>query len=130
LIASLKKTASDVVSVRRSDDTVRPLIAPEAQYFLRANLALQFQAARIALLRGEQGLFDQSLDDASHWLSRYYDTGDAAVRSALQSVNEARQSVLPVSVPDISGSLRLLREYRVRSGSALPAAAGDDEASQ
>lgn len=128
--ASLKKTASDVVSVRRSDDAVQPLIAPEAQYFLRANLALQFQAARIALLRGEQTLFDQSLDDASRWISRYYDTENAAVHSALESVNEARQNVLPVSMPDISGSLRLLREYRVRANRVAPAASDDAGASQ
>jgi uroporphyrin-III C-methyltransferase len=126
--ASLKKTATDVVSVRRSDDKVRPLIAPEAQYFLRANLALQFQAARIALLRGEQALYDQSLDDAATWLSQYYDTDSAAVRSALQAVSDARQSVLPVNLPDISASLRLLREYRVRSSTtSAPATAGDGD---
>lgn len=130
VIASLKKTASDVVSVRRSDEIVQPLIAPEAQYFLRANLALQFQAARIALLRGEQTLFDQSLDDASRWISHYYDTDDAAVRSALEAVNEARQSVLPASLPDISGSLRLLREYRIRANRAEPAASIDAGDSQ
>ena len=38
----------------RADEAMRPLIAPEAQYFLRANLALQLQAARLALLRGEE----------------------------------------------------------------------------
>lgn len=130
VIASLKQTASDVVSVRRSDETVQPLIAPEAQYFLRANLALQFQAARIALLRGEQELFDQSLDDASRWIARYFDTDDPAVHSALESVAEARQSVLPAALPDISGSLRLLREYRVRANRVTPAVSTDNGDSQ
>jgi uroporphyrin-3 C-methyltransferase len=130
VIASLKKTASDVVSVRRSDEIVQPLIAPEAQYFLRANLALQFQAARIALLRGEQALFDQSLDDASRWISHYYDTDDTTVRSALEAINDARQRVLPASLPDISGSLRLLREYRVRANRVQPAASVDTGDSQ
>jgi uroporphyrin-3 C-methyltransferase len=115
MFASLQRTASEIVSIRRSDETVRPLIAPEAQYFLRANLALQFQAARIALLRGEQALFDQSLDDAAGWLNRYYDAESAAVHSALQTINEVRQSVTPVALPDLSESLRLLREYRVMS---------------
>ncbi len=115
MFASLQRTASEIVSIRRTDETVRPLIAPEAQYFLRANLALQFQAARIALLRGEQALFDQSLDDAAGWLNRYYDAESAPVRSALQTINEVRQSVTPVAFPDLSESLRLLREYRVLS---------------
>ncbi|MDH4047978.1 MAG: uroporphyrinogen-III C-methyltransferase [Gammaproteobacteria bacterium] len=119
--ASLRKTASDIVSVRRSDEEVQPLIAPEAQYFLRANLALQFQAARLALLRGEQALFDQSLDDAATWLNRYYDTRSEPVQSALNAIAKARQSVIPTSLPDISGSLKLLREYRVLSAAQRPA---------
>lgn len=124
MFASLRRTASEIVSIRRTDESVRPLIAPEAQYFLRANLALQFHAARIALLRGEQALFDQSLDDAASWLNSYYDAESAPVRSALQTINEVRRSVTPVTFPDLSESLRLLREYRVLSaGSSKPSSA-------
>jgi uroporphyrin-3 C-methyltransferase len=126
MIASLRRTASGMVSIRRTDESVRPLIAPEAQYFLRANLALQFQAARIALLRGEQALFNQSLDDAASWLNSYYDAESAPVRSALQTISEVRQSVTPVVLPDLSESLRLLREYRVMStGSSPPPSASE-----
>ncbi|MEQ9563800.1 MAG: uroporphyrinogen-III C-methyltransferase, partial [Woeseiaceae bacterium] len=88
------------------------------------------QAARIALLQGNQALFDQSLDDASRWIRLYFDTGDAAVQSTMQAVNDARQNVLPASLPDVSGSLRLLREYRVRASRAPPAAADDAGAGQ
>ena len=35
------------------DDQARPLLAPDAVYFLRTNLSLQLQAARLALLRGD-----------------------------------------------------------------------------
>jgi uroporphyrin-III C-methyltransferase len=126
MFASLRRTASEMVSIRRTDESVRPLIAPEAQYFLRANLALQFQAARIALLRGEQALFDQSLDDAASWLNSYYDAETAPVRSALQTISEMRQNVTPVAFPDLSESLRLLREYRVMSaGSSQPTSASE-----
>jgi len=72
-LASLKGAVGDVVTIRRTDEAIRPLIAPEAIYFLRANLALQLQAARLALLRGEQAVFQQSLDDAVLWLEEYYD---------------------------------------------------------
>ncbi len=110
-VASLKNALSGVVSVRRTDEAARPLIAPEAVYFLRANLALQLQAARLAMLRGEQALFQQSLDDASAWLREYYDTESTPVRSALQTIGEIRESSFTRAMPDISGSLRLIREY-------------------
>jgi len=120
---SLRNTVSDIVSVRRVDQNVRPLIAPESTYFLRANLALQLQAARLALLRSEQVVFRQSLDDAAAWLREYYDTASTPVQSALQTIGEIRGSLLDIEAPDISESLRLLRQYN-----ALDAAPSRGEA--
>jgi len=119
-LASLKRAIGDVVSVRRTDEAAAPLTAPDAVYFLRANLALQFQAARLALLRNEKEIFEQSLDDASDWLARYYDTESAPVQSALETIAEIRNGLFSVSPPDISESLRLLRQHVTLSGSETP----------
>ncbi|MDX1402888.1 MAG: uroporphyrinogen-III C-methyltransferase [Woeseiaceae bacterium] len=110
-LASLRNAFSNVVSVRRTDESLTPLIAPEAQYFLRANLSLQLQAARLAVLRGEETAFRQSLDDASAWLTEYYDTGSAGVQAALDAIAGMRDSAFSRNLPDISESLRLLRQY-------------------
>lgn len=117
-LASLKDAFSKAVSVRRTDEAMRPLIAPEAQYFLRANLALQFQAARLAVLQREESIFEQSLDDATTWLNQYFDADSPAVRSALQTISDIRGSVLSLEMPDISGSLRLLRQFIAREDAA------------
>lgn len=110
-LASLRSAFEGIVSVRRADEALKPLIAPEAQYFLRANLALQLQAARLAMLRGEETIFQQSLDDAAAWLTEYYDAGSNPVQSALQTITDIRGSVFSVAAPDISESLRLLRQF-------------------
>ena len=110
-IASLKGAVGNVVTVRRSDEAIRPLMAPEAIYFLRANLALQLQAARLSLLRGEQAVFQQSLDDATAWIGEYYDRESTPVRSAVQTIRELRDSSFVSAMPDISESLRLLRQH-------------------
>jgi len=110
-LATLSDAFSGFISVRRTDEAARPLIAPEAVYFLRANLSLQLQAARLSLLTGEQALFEQSLDDAIAWLREYYDTESTPVRSALATMNEIRGSRIIGDLPDISASLRLLRQY-------------------
>jgi uroporphyrin-3 C-methyltransferase len=115
-LASLKRAVRDVVSVRRTDEAAMPLTAPDAVYFLRANLALQLQAARLALLRGEKEIFEQSLDDAAAWLTRYYDTEGAPVQSALETIAEMRGGVFSIAPPDISESLRLLRQHVALSG--------------
>ena len=130
-LATLKNAMSDVVSVRRTEEAVRPLIAPESVYFLRANLSLQLQAARLALLRGEQALFQQSLDDATAWLREYYDTESTAVRSTLQTLDEVRQETFTRALPDVSASLRLLREYiAFIEAAGLDSAGADAEPAQ
>ena len=122
-LASMKSAIDSAISVRRVDETVQPLIAPESQYFLRANLALQLQAARLAVLRGEETIFRQSLNDAVSWLTEYFDTSSAAVRSSLQTIAEIHDSVFSVATPDISESLRLLRQFiALSNATAVPVA--------
>ncbi len=127
-LASLRSAFEGIVSVRRADEALKPLIAPEAQYFLRANLALQLQAARLAMLRGEETIFQQSLDDAAAWLTEYYDAGSNPVQSALQTITDIRGSVLSVAAPDISESLRLLRQFNALANAvATPVVEPADE---
>lgn len=117
-IASFKRTMGGIVSVRRTDAPLEPLLAPDERYFLRANVQLQLQAARLALLQEDQAVFEQSLDDAAMWLGRYYDVEDAAVVSAQQTLDEIRSVPFVVAAPDISESLRLLRQHRTLAEAA------------
>ncbi len=108
---SVKGAASGLVRVTPPDETAMPLMTPDAEYFLRTNLTLQIQVARLALLRGEQTVFEQSLDDASDWLDLYFDTESAQVRGAKATIAEIREGLFAVTPPDISQSLRLLRQF-------------------
>ena len=110
-MASVRNAVSGIVSVRRTEEAMQPFIAPEARYFLRANLALQLQAARLAVLRGEETIFRRSLDDADAWIDAYYDPDSNAVQNARETIAEIRSSVFNVDIPDISQSLRLLRQF-------------------
>ncbi len=109
-VDSVKRVMGDLVRVRRSDETVTPLLSPQAAYFLRTNLELKFDVARLALLRGEQQDYEQSLDDAAMWIGEYFDTDDDGVRSALETIADLRQRDVVVELPDVSSSLTLLRD--------------------
>ena len=109
---SVKGAFSGLVKVNKTADGARPLLAPEAIYFLRTNLSLQLQAARLALLRGEKTVYEQSLDDASNWIDEYFDTESQQVQSTRETIAEVREGTFTASVPDISESLRLLRQYQ------------------
>ncbi|MDH3552068.1 MAG: uroporphyrinogen-III C-methyltransferase [Gammaproteobacteria bacterium] len=116
--SSVKRAMSGLVKVTGPEQAAAPLLTPEAVYFLRTNLTLQLQTARLALLRGEQAVFQQSLDDAAAWLEQYFDTQSAQVESALQTIAEIRDGMFVVKAPDISESLQLLRQYKTINESA------------
>lgn len=119
-LVSLRKIVDDIVSVRRTNEAILPFAVPDAVYFLRANLALQLQIAKLALLRSEKEIFEQSLSDASDWLTRYYDTESAVVLNTLETITEIQNGLFSISPPDISESLRLLRQQIYLSRSASP----------
>lgn len=116
--SSMKNAMSGLVKVTPPEQKKLALLTPDGEQFLRNNLALQLQSARLALLRGEQAVFEQALDDTSALLSQYFDSDSAQVASAQQTLAEIRGSVFTTSIPDISGSLRLLRQYQTLSESS------------
>ena len=64
------------------------------------------------MLRGEQAIFEQTLDDTNALLVDYFDTSSASVAGAQATIAEVRGHVFATAVPDISESLRLLRQFR------------------
>ena len=101
---------SSFISVRRSDERLKPLLPPESESFLRLNLKLQLQAARSALLLGEQAAYRQSLTDAKTWIETYFDGDDVGVSNALELLADAEDARRSESRPDISGSLAVLQQ--------------------
>jgi uncharacterized protein HemX len=87
-------------------------VSPDAGAFLRSNIALQLQSARLALLRGEQSIFEQTLDDIGALLDTYFDSSSEQVASTKLTLLEIRENVFTTSAPDISASLQLLRQFR------------------
>jgi uroporphyrin-3 C-methyltransferase len=116
--ASVKNAMSGLVKVTPPERAKLVQLSPDAEFFLRNNIALQLQSARLALLRGEQAIFEQTLDDTSAILGEYFDTNSAAVTGALETIAEIRGHVFTTDAPDISGSLLLLRQFRTLNENA------------
>jgi len=116
--AAVKDASSSLIRITPPDDEKAALITPDIAKLARSNLSLQLQAARLALLRGEQEIFEQSLDDADAWLDLYFDTRSEQVRSARQTMAEIRAEYASAAPPDISQSLRALRQYKILAENA------------
>jgi len=99
-----------LVVVRRNAEPVAAMLAPEQQYFLHQNLRLQLESARLAALQAAPEPYQASLRTARAWLDEYFVGADpqvAAVQSRLAQLADV--DVRP-ALPDISASLRLLRQ--------------------
>jgi uroporphyrin-3 C-methyltransferase len=116
--ASVKNAMSGLVKVTPPEQARLVALSPDGEFFLRSNIALQLQAARLALLRGEQAIFEQSLADSSALLSAYFDTDSSQVIGAQETIAEIRGHVFATAVPNISESLQLLRQFRTLNETA------------
>ena len=79
-----------------------------------------YRCSRRALLRGERSIFEQSLDDADAWIEQYFDPEDAQVTSARETIAEIRDQLFAAVAPDISESLRILRQRQAITESLSP----------
>jgi len=92
------------------------LLAPDQVSALRQGLMLELDLARAALVRGDEALYRQSLERTAHRVRQYFDPEDAATGALLQALEELAGQRIRVTYPDLSESLRRLREAKARIG--------------
>lgn len=99
-----------LVQVRRHQQSTEPLLPPEQAWYLIQNLKLKLEQARFAVMRRDTGLFQQHLKEASNWLEHYFERESSIVQSAQAAIKKMQDIELQPPLPDVSVSLRLLRE--------------------
>lgn len=105
-----------IMVIRHHGQPVSALLPPDQQLFIQQNLRLQLEAARVSLLRGNQALFDSSLQSAVQQLNQYFDTDNAKVKSYLTEIEVLSRLRVRPQLPDISASLIALREQLNKIG--------------
>ncbi|MCK7544515.1 uroporphyrinogen-III C-methyltransferase [Marinobacter bryozoorum] len=100
---------ANVVSVRRLDEPVKPLLSPDQSAWARLNLQLMLEQAELAVLRGHEDLYTQALEKAVTSLETWYDGTDNRVTALRDTLAELRDQDINPELPDISQSLTLLK---------------------
>jgi len=101
---------SDMVTIRRRDEPLAPLLTPEQHYYVQQNLRLMLEQAQLALLQRNPGIYTRSLEKAASWVDEYFQLNEAA-QALLASLRELQQLHVNPELPDISVSLALLKAY-------------------
>lgn len=101
-----------LVVFRKMDESPKPLMTPEQEFFLQQNLQLKLETARRALLMGQQALFHDSLSEAIQWLEQFFDVEIAQVEQTIVELKALLGMTISSDVPDISASIKILRRYQ------------------
>jgi len=107
--ASIWSSLKGLVSIRRVDDKATAIVPPEQRGFLFQNLALKLEAARFALLSGEDALYHQSLMAVDGWLGIYFDVQSSSVQAMLSSLQKLNNVKLDPMLPDLGASLQAVQ---------------------
>ncbi len=110
--ANMQRAAAKVATVHKIEATDPVLISLDQERLLRENVRLQLQVAQLAAVRSEQDLFGKSINAVEDWLNEYYAVDSKAVADALRSLDDLGRQDLQPKIPDISRSLRQLRNMR------------------
>lgn len=110
-LAVARDRLAQLVRFRQHEgEALRPLLAPEQAAYLEQHLRLALERAQLALLRRDQAIFAANITDAQAWLGGYVDANHTATKQLLSGLEELSRLDVEAQPPDISGSLRALRE--------------------
>ncbi|MDR9425727.1 MAG: uroporphyrinogen-III C-methyltransferase [Marinobacter sp.] len=122
-------TMKQVVVVRRMDEPVKPLLSPDQSAWARLNLQLMLEEAEMAVLRGNQPLYERALSKAITTVNDWYDATNPAIRGLSGTLESLADRDVDPELPDISKSLELLKERLAgRTAAGSNGNNGDEEA--
>ena len=120
---SFKQTLTSLVTVRRRVPDDQTMLSLEDKDYLRQGLWLQFESARLALMRSDTGVYAGSLDRINDTVERFFQNGSSEVQALLTEIAALKQVNIAPEMPDISApwtQLRQLRDSRRLLQSATP----------
>ncbi|KPV39109.1 hypothetical protein AN478_12455 [Thiohalorhabdus denitrificans] len=101
-----------LVRLRRSGKEMEPLLPPDEATFLRHNLVLNLQSARLAALRGEVELYRRTLEESREWVGRFFDPDSDGVQAMLASLESLGDRLVTREAPSLEEPLATFRRIR------------------
>ncbi len=105
--AGLNKLSNYLV-IRRRDVPVEALMDPQWEGLVRQNLRMLLEQAQVALLSGNQALYEASLERAGYWVAEFFESDGAAAQALVSEIDRLRSRQVSVRLPDLTGALQAL----------------------
>lgn len=121
-VDSALEDIKSLVKIRRSDKPIQAVLTGEEATIIRGELQLKLELVQIALVERNQKIFTMALQDVEEWIKEHFDTGNKTVGVFISDVKKLEKVALELNYPDISLSLKMLRDltkFRIDSEKAV-----------
>ena len=109
---STKKAISNLVQITPLDSPKILSKSYESERLLKSNLQLQLQLLALALMQREQAVFEMAINNIDKTLDNFYDSNNEQIDNIKTIIADIKSEASSLSVPDISGSLSLLSQFK------------------
>jgi uroporphyrin-3 C-methyltransferase len=99
---------SNYIVVSRRDEPVEALMDPQYESLVRQNMRMLLEQAQVALLAGDQAVYQQSLERAAGWVAQFFKEDEQAARAMADALAELAAEPVSVELPDLSASMDAL----------------------
>jgi uroporphyrin-3 C-methyltransferase len=115
---SVAHELTQLISVRRVDDSSALLMSPEQSARFRDNLRLRIMTAQLALMMRQPSVWDIETKTLLSLVSGRFDPQSDQVRQALKIAQDLADTSIALDLPRVDNSLRAIESLREESASS------------
>lgn len=110
--ATLKHDLNEFVSVIRVDDSAALLISPDQATRFRDNLRLRIMTAQLALLMGQEKIWNAETSAVLKAIETRFDEKSALSRKAIRIARDVADTDIGVALPTVDNSIKAIEAIR------------------
>ena len=111
LFEQLRESFFSLFQLRKVSNPSLEFVSPDQEIYLRQNMQLALEQAKLALLQGREAVYRTSIATARSWAQRWFHQNDQESLLWRETLANLAQAEVQQQMPDISRSLKALSKY-------------------
>ncbi|WP_066015529.1 uroporphyrinogen-III C-methyltransferase [Endozoicomonas atrinae] len=100
------------------EQPIEVLLTPEQDQLIRQKMLMLIEQSKLALITGQQSIYQNSLKQTSDWLSRYFMLGGEASNELARELADLEGLSITPKMPNIHRSLDALKDHQSSSNTS------------
>ena len=114
LLNGMGQALQNLVTIRRHENAIEPLIGQKQASNLRSNIKLKLEQSRLALVQLDSELFKNNIALSRQWVAEYFDVDNPTVQNLIRRLKEIEKINIRPKLPNVANSLEQIRTVKQR----------------